>query len=153
MNCTKYNVHLSYSWKMCGENFDLMLSRWFEADLTVRCFLNWLFGYLLFNTEMYFNDSILICSSHVMFVNYKIIKNGVFWDVRPCRYCVNRRFGGAYRLHLQGIKIRERGTRVSRWLQHSKFMSRAFAFPSLRLHDAKSSDTALNRLCNYLGNI
>jgi hypothetical protein len=23
--------------------------------------------------------------------------------VTPCRYCVNRRFGGTYRLHLQGI--------------------------------------------------
>jgi hypothetical protein len=30
-----------------------------------------------------------------------------------CIYC----FGGTYRLHLQGRKIRERGTSVSRWLQ------------------------------------
>jgi hypothetical protein len=30
------------------------------------------------------------------------IKNTVFWDVVPCRYFVNRRFGGTYRLHLQG---------------------------------------------------
>jgi hypothetical protein len=43
--------------------------------------------------------------------------NAVFWDVAPCRSCVNRRFGGTYRLHLQGRKIRERGTSVSRWLQ------------------------------------
>jgi hypothetical protein len=35
------------------------------------------------------------------------MKNAVFWDVAPCRYCVNRRFGGTYRLHLQGIKIQE----------------------------------------------
>jgi hypothetical protein len=45
------------------------------------------------------------------------IKNGVFWDVAPCRPCVNRRFGGTYRLHLHGKKIRERGTGVRRWLQ------------------------------------
>jgi hypothetical protein len=45
------------------------------------------------------------------------MKNAVFWDVVPCRYCVNRRFGGTYRLHLQGRKIRERGTSVRRWLQ------------------------------------
>jgi hypothetical protein len=32
------------------------------------------------------------------------MKNTVFWDVVPCRYFVNRRFGGAYRLHLQGIR-------------------------------------------------
>jgi hypothetical protein len=37
--------------------------------------------------------------------------------VAPFTSCVNRRFGGTYRLHLQGRKIRERGTSVSRWLQ------------------------------------
>jgi hypothetical protein len=26
------------------------------------------------------------------------MKNAVFWDVAPCRYCVNRRFGGMYRM-------------------------------------------------------
>jgi hypothetical protein len=31
-------------------------------------------------------------------------KNAVFWDVASCRYFVNRRFGGTYRLHLQGIR-------------------------------------------------
>jgi hypothetical protein len=45
------------------------------------------------------------------------MKNAVFLDVAPCRCCVNRRFGGTYRLHLQGRKIRERGTSVSRWPQ------------------------------------
>jgi hypothetical protein len=45
------------------------------------------------------------------------IKNAVFWDVGPCRSCVNRCFGGTYRLHIQGRRMRERGTTVSRWLQ------------------------------------
>jgi hypothetical protein len=45
------------------------------------------------------------------------MKNAVFLDVVPCRFYMNRRFGGKYRLHLQGKKIRERGTSVSRWLQ------------------------------------
>jgi hypothetical protein len=45
------------------------------------------------------------------------MKNAVFWDVAPCRSCVNRRFGGTYCLHLQGRKIHERGTIMSRWLQ------------------------------------
>jgi hypothetical protein len=40
----------------------------------------------------------------------KNMKNAVFWDVAPCRSCVNRRFGWTYR---------ERGTSVSRWLQMS----------------------------------
>jgi hypothetical protein len=30
------------------------------------------------------------------------MKKAVFWDMVPCRYCVNRRFRGMYRLHLQG---------------------------------------------------
>jgi hypothetical protein len=45
------------------------------------------------------------------------MKNAVFGDVVPCRSCVNSRFGGRYRLHLQGTKIRERGISASRWLQ------------------------------------
>jgi hypothetical protein len=40
------------------------------------------------------------------------MKNAVFWDVAPCRSCLNRRSGGTYRLHLQGKKIRKRGTSV-----------------------------------------
>jgi hypothetical protein len=47
-----------------------------------------------------------------------VLKNAVFSDVAPCRTCVNRRYGGTYRLHLQGRKIRERGTSVSRWRRH-----------------------------------
>jgi hypothetical protein len=45
------------------------------------------------------------------------MKNAVFWDVAPCRSCVNRRLGETYRLHMQGRKIRKRATNVSRWLQ------------------------------------
>jgi hypothetical protein len=45
------------------------------------------------------------------------MKNVVFWNVAPCRYCANRRFGGTYHIHIHGIKSRERGTSVSRWLQ------------------------------------
>jgi hypothetical protein len=30
------------------------------------------------------------------------MKKAVFWDVARCRNGVNRRFGGTYRLHLQG---------------------------------------------------
>jgi hypothetical protein len=45
------------------------------------------------------------------------MRNVVFWEVALCRSCVNRRFGGTYRLYLQGRKIRERETSLSRWLQ------------------------------------
>jgi hypothetical protein len=42
-----------------------------------------------------------------MYVTENVIKNVVFWDVALYRSWVNRRFGGTYRLHLQGRKIRE----------------------------------------------
>jgi hypothetical protein len=29
-------------------------------------------------------------------------KNAVFWDPTPCGFIINRRFGGAPRLHVQG---------------------------------------------------
>jgi hypothetical protein len=35
------------------------------------------------------------------------IKNSVFWDMAPCRSCMNRRFGGTYRPHLHGWEILE----------------------------------------------
>jgi hypothetical protein len=44
-----------------------------------------------------------------------LMKNAVFWDVAPCRTCMNQRFGGTYRFHFQSRKIRERGTSLSRW--------------------------------------
>jgi hypothetical protein len=33
-----------------------------------------------------------------------VLKNDVFREVALCRSWVNRRFGGTYRLHVQGIK-------------------------------------------------
>jgi hypothetical protein len=50
------------------------------------------------------------------------MKNTVFWDVAPCRSCVNRRFGGMYYLHLQGKNIRELRTSLRRWLQTCRRM-------------------------------
>jgi hypothetical protein len=36
------------------------------------------------------------------------MKNALFCGVVPCRSCVNRRFGGMYRHHLQGRKIQHK---------------------------------------------
>jgi hypothetical protein len=41
------------------------------------------------------------------------MKNVVFWDVALCRSCVDRRFGGKYRLHLQMEAINSSETSVS----------------------------------------
>jgi hypothetical protein len=35
---------------------------------------------------------------------YQQLRSAIFWDVVPCRSCVNRRFRGTYRLHLEGRK-------------------------------------------------
>jgi hypothetical protein len=47
------------------------------------------------------------CLKNVADVRFEVftvvtMKKAVFWDVTPCRSGVNRRFGGKYRLHLQG---------------------------------------------------
>jgi hypothetical protein len=72
-----------------------------------------------------------------------LLKKAVFWDVAPCRYCVNRCFGGTYLLNLQGItqeEIRER-TSVSRYNRLLRYVP-----PKRRLtqylHGATSQNTA-----------
>jgi hypothetical protein len=30
----------------------------------------------------------------------------IFWEMTPCGSYMNRRFGGSYRLHLQGARVR-----------------------------------------------
>jgi hypothetical protein len=43
------------------------------------------------------------------FVSYtktNLLKTAILWDITPCSpLSVNRRFGGTYRLHLQGLNI------------------------------------------------
>jgi hypothetical protein len=40
------------------------------------------------------------------------VKKVVLWDVAPCRYCINLHFGGMYRLHFQGRKIKKKNPRT-----------------------------------------
>jgi hypothetical protein len=45
-----------------------------------------------------------------------LMKSVIFWDTTPCSpLCCIRRFGGTYRLHLQGRKISSANQRASRW--------------------------------------
>jgi hypothetical protein len=42
-----------------------------------------------------------------------VMKSNIFWDITPCSPLkVNRRFGGTYRLHLQGRRKAEQETSV-----------------------------------------
>jgi hypothetical protein len=58
------------------------------------------------------------------------MKNAVFWGVASCR-CgrLNRRFGGSYRLNLQGRKIRERRTSFTEKPVVTRWASEAFLYP------------------------
>jgi hypothetical protein len=56
----------------------------------------------------------LLSTDLIIYLRFEVftagtMKNFIFWDVAPCRSCVNRRFVGTYRLHLQGRKILARG--------------------------------------------
>jgi hypothetical protein len=69
------------------------------------------------------------------------MKDAALWDVAPCRSCSNRRFGGTYRLHLQGRKIRERGTSASRWFQTG---SSLMDFSTLKTEAICSTETSVH---------
>jgi hypothetical protein len=78
-----------------------------------------------------------------MFVKFEVfmavtVKNAVFWDVAPCRSCVNRLFGGTYRLHLQGMKTDERGTAD---VDGSSLMD----FSTLKMEAIRSYETSVHR--------
>jgi hypothetical protein len=69
------------------------------------------------------------------------MKNAVFWDMAPCKSCVSRRFGGTHRLHLQGRKVRERGTGVSRCQKSAA----CFAYTlTLKMEATCSSETSVH---------
>jgi hypothetical protein len=54
------------------------------------------------------------------------MKTAVFWDVAPCGFCKNRRFGGSYRLPHQGGKNqRARNNVGSSWMILSTLMMEA----------------------------
>jgi hypothetical protein len=85
-------------------------------------------------------------------------KTTVFWDVAPCRYCINRRFGGTYCLYLQGRrkkeKIRDRGTSVSRCLQTAAtcsrwFLDRGFSFSTLKMEAICSFETSVYTISTW----
>jgi hypothetical protein len=72
------------------------------------------------------------------------MKNAVFLAVAPCRACeLNQRFGGRYRLHLRGRKIRERGTSVSRWQPRAQAGSSLADFSTLKMEAKRFSETSV----------
>jgi hypothetical protein len=62
------------------------------------------------------------------------MKNAIFWDVASCRPCVNRRFGGTFRLHLQDCS-----------LQTPAYAGSSLAdFSTLKIEAIRSSETSVH---------
>jgi hypothetical protein len=75
------------------------------------------------------------------------MKNAVFWDVLPCKSRLSRRFGGKYRPHLQGRKILERRTSLSKWLQIGSVCSNMLKLvprSTLKMKAIRSSETSVH---------
>jgi hypothetical protein len=70
------------------------------------------------------------------------MKNSVFWNVAPCRSCLNRCFGGTYRLHLQGKKILKRRTSSLQTPTHSGSLLEYFS--TLKMEAICSSETSVD---------
>jgi hypothetical protein len=91
----------------------------------------------------WFEENSLQPLDHGQFYRWRMPSSG---DVAPCRYCVNRRFGGTYCPHLQGRNICEWGTSLSRWLQtHSG--SSLVDFSPLKMEVIRSSETWVHTRC------
>jgi hypothetical protein len=69
--------------------------------------------------------------------------NAVFWDVTPCGYCKNRRFGGTYRLHHQADKSRRARNTVLRLLVVVKVVPSSPIIVTLMMEAIRSSETSV----------
>jgi hypothetical protein len=64
------------------------------------------------------------------------MKNAVFWDMAPCRYFVNRRFGQTYHLHLQ----------VALYSYLLTLVHRSWISSTLKMEAIRSSETSVNKI-------
>jgi hypothetical protein len=99
--------------------------------------------FLILKLDSECNDS--SCCAGFEVLTAATMKNVVFCDVAPCRSYVNLRFGGTYRLHLQGRKIRETGSSVTRYQQTCchllTLVPQSRIFFTLKMEAISSSDT------------
>jgi hypothetical protein len=78
------------------------------------------------------------------------MKNAVFWDVAPCGFIINRRFGGKSRLHLLGTtndaseeKCKTVANRLTTLRQPSNIFQRSFFSSTLKIETTRSSETSV----------
>jgi bisphosphoglycerate-dependent phosphoglycerate mutase len=77
------------------------------------------------------------------------MKNTVFWDVAPCRYYVNRRFGGTYRVHLQGRSNSGALNQLEQIAVYSYLLTlvyRSWIASTLKVEAIRSSETSVNKI-------
>jgi hypothetical protein len=75
----------------------------------------------------------------ISYDNFSLLKSIIFWDLTPCSPLnVNRRFGGTYRLHLQGRKISSACHLLSRCFFCSTYSS------TLKMEAICSSETSVD---------
>jgi hypothetical protein len=77
----------------------------------------------------------------------KYMKKAVFWDVARCRNGVNRRFGGTYRLHLQGRKENIRKSAREASVRDVKGFTCGLSYiflSTLKMEAIRSSETSVN---------
>jgi hypothetical protein len=72
---------------------------------------------LISSRQSFLSRSLQFHHSAIILQFDALLKGSIFWDMMPCSSSkVNLRFGGKYRLHLQGRRInRARDQRESRW--------------------------------------
>jgi hypothetical protein len=70
-----------------------------------------------------------------------IMRSSIFWDITPCSpLSVNRRFGGTYRLHLQGRRISRALLAI---FSHACFFAHLIFF-TLKMEAICSSETSVD---------
>jgi hypothetical protein len=70
-----------------------------------------------------------------------VTKINIFWDIMPCSlFKIHRRFGGTYRLHLQGGISRAKYERESRWEAASFALVSYSAYLTLKMEAICSSE-------------
>jgi hypothetical protein len=73
------------------------------------------------------------------------MKNAVFWDVAPCRYCVNRHFGGPYRLHSQGRR-KKKTSLLAPAHAGSSFADFLLLSSTLKMEAIRASEMSVNTI-------
>jgi hypothetical protein len=121
-----------------SETFCLFGSRTHGAMSLAACTYVGNFSLRILNLDLHQKMNGLYVSFEVF--TAVTMKNAILWDVTPSRHSVNRRFGGTYRLHLQGRRKERKNPRA-------RNQGEPVAVMSIWRHIPE--DCILNGLCFY----